>query len=119
KRADVFDLVDYCRQRAVPVAMTPSATPLVTSAALRRLKEAGLHRLAVSLDGADASTHDAFRLVPGSYARTLAILTDARAVGLPVQINVTVGRHNVGQLERLLEIAAEVGACLCSVFFLI
>src|SRR5690606_37562595 len=49
KRADVFELVDYCCARGVAVAMTPSATPLVTRAALERLQAAGLHRLAVSL----------------------------------------------------------------------
>src|SRR5690606_26544481 len=70
KRADVFDLVEYAVTSGVATAMTPSATPLVTASAVRRLRQAGLHRLAVSLDGADAQTHDAFRRVPGSFART-------------------------------------------------
>src|SRR5215469_11274844 len=76
RRADVFDLVNYCRERSIPVAMTPSATPLVTRPAVRSLKDAGLDRLAISLDGADAATHDAFRRVPGSFARTVEIMTD-------------------------------------------
>lgn len=119
KRPDVFDLVEYCRDRNVAVAMTPSATPLVTREALERLKAAGLHRLAVSLDGADAATHDAFRRVAGSYDRTLQIMADCRAIGLPLQVNVTVGRHNLAQLDDLVRLAAEAGACLCSVFFIV
>lgn len=119
KRADVFDLVDYCRARGVAVAMTPSATPLVTRAALRRLKTSGLHRLAVSLDGADAATHDAFRGVAGSFARTQEIMADAKAIELPLQVNVTIGRHNVGQLDAVLELAAGAAACLCSIFFIV
>jgi AdoMet-dependent heme synthase len=119
KRADVFDVVEYCRDGRVPVAMTPSATPLVTYDALQCLKQAGLHRLAISLDGADAQTHDAFRGVGGSYARTLQIMAEAHLVGLPLQINITIARHNVHQLDHLLELAAKVGACLASVFFLV
>src|SRR5262245_9364149 len=61
KRGDVFDLVDHARRQGLAVAMTPSATPLVTQESLVRLKQSGLHRLAVSLDGADAETHDGFR----------------------------------------------------------
>ena len=50
KRRDVFDLIAFAREQKLEVAMTPSATPLVTTSVIRRLKEAGLHRLAVSLD---------------------------------------------------------------------
>lgn len=69
KRPDVHELVAHGVSRGLEVAMTPSATPLVTAEALERLRDAGLHRLAVSLDGVDASTHDAFRGVSGSFFR--------------------------------------------------
>ncbi|WP_428939022.1 TIGR04053 family radical SAM/SPASM domain-containing protein [Fontivita pretiosa] len=119
KRKDVFDLVGYATAGNLPVAMTPSATPLVTREAIARLHRSGLHRLAVSLDAADARTHDAFRGVPGSFRRTLEIIADAHAVGLPVQINTTVGRHNVDQIDQMLELAAELRAVLWSVFFIV
>jgi AdoMet-dependent heme synthase len=119
KRADVFELVDHASSLGLDVAMTPSATPLVTAEAVARLKRAGLHRLAVSLDGADAATHDEFRGVPGSFARTLEVIADARAVGLPVQVNTTVARHNVLQLDAVAEGLAGLGIVLWSVFFLV
>lgn len=117
KRVDVFELIAFARQQNLQVAMTPSATPLVTTSIIRRLKNAGLHRLAVSLDGADATTHDDFRQVVGSFARTLHIIDDARRIGLPVQVNTTVGRHNVGQLARIAGLLAGRGIVLWSVFF--
>jgi radical SAM protein len=119
KRTDVFDLVDYAVGRGVATAMTPSATPLVTREAVGRLKNAGLHRLAVSLDAADAQTHDAFRRVAGSYHRTLDIIADARSCGLPVQVNTTIGRHNVHQLDAMLDLVGQLGAVLWSVFFVV
>jgi radical SAM protein len=119
KRRDVFELIDHAVKTGLEVAMTPSATPLVTRETIVRLKEAGLHRLAVSLDGADAETHDGFRRVKGSFARTLEIIAQATEIGLPVQINTTVARHNVDQLNRIAELLSDFGICLWSVFFLV
>ena len=119
KRPDVFELVEHGVNLGLDMAMTPSATPLVTAEALRRLRDAGLHRLAVSLDGADAATHDAFRGVAGSYQRTLEILAEARRIGLPLQVNTTVTRANVQQLDALAEFLATQAVVLWSVFFLV
>ncbi|HEY8665107.1 MAG TPA: TIGR04053 family radical SAM/SPASM domain-containing protein [Tepidisphaeraceae bacterium] len=119
KRRDIFHLVAYAHQKGIHTAMTPSATPLVTADAIRRLKESGLQRFAVSLDGADAATHDDFRRVNGSFQRTMEIIRDARAAGLPVQINTTVGRHNVGQIDAIAELLAGMDIVLWSVFFLV
>ena len=119
KRPDAFELIAYARAQKLEVAMTPSATPLVTTSVVRRLKEAGLHRLAVSLDGADPHTHDDFRQVEGSFSRTLRIIDDARRLGLPVQVNTTLGRHNVDQIERIAQVLARRGIVLWSVFFIV
>jgi AdoMet-dependent heme synthase len=119
KRADVFDLIAEAGECGLSVAMTPSATPLVTPAVIARLAKAGLHRLAVSLDGADAPVHDGFRRVPGSYQRTLQIIADARRAGLRLQINTTVTRQNVHQLDAIAELLDDMDIVLWSVFFLV
>lgn len=119
KRDDIFDIIAAARQAGLQVALTPSATPLVTREKIQRLKDAGLHRLAVSLDGADADTHDGFRRVAGSFARTFEILHDAQACGLSVQVNTTIARHNVDQVDALAELLAPIGIVLWSVFFLV
>jgi MoaA/NifB/PqqE/SkfB family radical SAM enzyme len=119
KRPDVFDLVDYAAGAGLIVAMTPSATPLVTPDALSRLRQARLHRLAVSLDGADAATHDSFRRVVGSFATTLRIIADAREVGLSVQVNTTIASHNVEQIDAIADLLTPMGIALWSVFFLV
>jgi len=64
KRPDIHELVQYAHQRGVHTSMTPSATPLLTKEAIARLKQGGLARLAVSLDGSTAEIHDAFRRAP-------------------------------------------------------
>lgn len=119
KRGDAYDQVRRAVELGLEAAMTPSATPLVTPEALQRLKDAGLHRLAVSLDGADPPTHDALRGVPGSFDRTLAIMAGARRVGLPLQVNTTITRNNVHQVDTLAAMLAGRGIVLWSVFFLV
>jgi MoaA/NifB/PqqE/SkfB family radical SAM enzyme len=101
------------------VSLTPSGTAAVTEDKLRALKEAGLVRLAVSLDGAGADVHDAFRRVRGSYRNTLRIIERARALGLGLQINTTVCRQTVEELPALADQVIDFGALLWALFFLI
>ncbi|MHC4994518.1 MAG: TIGR04053 family radical SAM/SPASM domain-containing protein [Planctomycetota bacterium] len=119
KRKDVNRLIRHATQAGLVCSMTPSATPLVTPEALEGIQEAGITRLAVSLDGADAETHDAFRGVGGSYARTLNVIDDANAIGLPVQINTTVCKTNMHQIDTLATMLGEKRIVLWSVFFLV
>ena len=119
KRPDLIDLVRHGVRSGLRVALTPSATPLVTPLLLLRLAEAGLSRLAVSVDGIDAASHDGFRGVPGSYARTFSIVHQAPLMGLPTQVNTTVTDRNVADLERIAEQLASAGIALWSVFFLV
>jgi len=119
KREDIFSLVEFAVDKGLQTAMTPSATPLVTCKAIQRLQRAGISRLALSLDAADAETHDAFRGISGSFRRTLEILSEAHSIGVPVQVNTTITRRNVHQVDAMAEMLASLGIVLWSVFFLI
>lgn len=119
KRADIFELVEHGTSLGLEVSITPSATPLVTSAAIRRLAAAGIARLALSIDGPDAASHDVVRGVAGSFCRTLRILADAGSEGIPLQVNTTITSANVDQIDRMAELLAELNIVMWSVFFLV
>ena len=119
KRPDLFDLIGHARAAGVRVSLTPSATPLLTREIVVRLKEAGLAKLAVSLDGASAETHDAFRGLAGSFARTLDAVRWANEIGLPVQINTTFSRRNIADLDTIVALMESLKITLWSVFFLV
>jgi AdoMet-dependent heme synthase len=106
KRSDLFDLIRHAVGRGLQVALTPSATPLATRAALQQAKDAGVSSLGISLDGADAETHDAFRGWEGSFERTMRMLDDARELGFFVQVNTTITRRNVGQVDAIAALLA-------------
>lgn len=119
RRRDVAELVRHGVGRGLSVGMTPSGTAAVTRARLQEVRDAGLGRLAVSLDGPDASSHDAFRRVNGSHRFTMRIIDDARELGLPLQINTTVSRETVRDLPAIAEVVERSGAVLWALFFLI
>lgn len=119
RRRDIVHLVRHGVERGLSVGMTPSGTAAVTRRRLEEVRDAGLARLAVSLDGPDAAAHDAFRRVRGSHRYTMRIVEDARALGLPLQINTTVSRETVLDLPAIAEVAARAGAVLWALFFLI
>src|SRR4051812_33910094 len=119
KRPDMYELVSYCRERGVRASLTPSATPLLTKDAIQRLKGNGLARLAISLDGSTPQLHDNFRKVAGSYDCTLNAVRWARELGLGVQLNTTITRHNLHDLDNLIALMERLDIVLWSVFFLV
>jgi radical SAM protein with 4Fe4S-binding SPASM domain len=119
KRADIYRLIRHGVQLGLDVSITPSATPLVTPEAIAKLREAGIARMAISLDGADAATHDATRGVAGSFDRSLEILTEAGRQGISLQVNTTLTPGNVAQIDRMADLLARHGIAMWSVFFLV
>lgn len=119
KRPDLLSIVQYACRRGVRTSLTPSATPLLTRNAVLQLKSSGLMRLALSLDGSTAELHDGFRGVAGSYKHTLDAVAWCHEAGLPIQINTTVSRYNVADLDNMIQLLSSLRVVLWSVFFLV
>jgi radical SAM protein len=122
KRPDVFHLVRYGFELGLRMAVTPATTSLATPQVIGRLAEAGISRLAVSIDGSNAATHDAFRRVEGSFDCALRILSDCREIGLATQVNTVIGRHNLDNLhdfDYLAALVTRLGVVLWEVFFVV
>jgi radical SAM protein len=119
KRKDVFELIRYAADKGVQVALTPSATPLLTREAIFKLKEAGLVRLGISLDGSTPEIHDAFRGLPGAWARTIQAIEWANEAGIPIQVHSTISRHNATDLDNLCNLFEKLAIVMWNVFFLV
>jgi MoaA/NifB/PqqE/SkfB family radical SAM enzyme len=82
----------------------PEAIPLLTRPALR----AHLLRVAVSLDGPDAKSHDAIR-GRGSFRKVMAALAAGHARALPLRLKFTVTGPSLERLEEMALLAAHLG----------
>lgn len=119
KRSDIFDLTQYGAQIGLPIALSPSGTPLLNPENLQRVKDSGCKAISLSLDGSCPEIHDAFRGVPGSFDWTVRGWKTAQSIGLKLQINTTVTRHNLYDLPRIFALVRDLGAMTWSVFFLV
>jgi AdoMet-dependent heme synthase len=117
-RSDIFQLARYATDKGLRVALATNGT-LVTKDVARMIGDAGVRRVSISLDGADATTHDAFRGIPGAFDAAVHGLRNLKALGMSVQINMTIARHNAHQLPAVLQLARNLGADALHTFLLV
>jgi radical SAM protein len=118
-RPDLLDLVRHGKRAGLRVATIPAATEALTPELVGELRRCGLDQMALSLDYPRAELHDAFRGVPGAFAKTLAAAGWARAAGLPLQINTTVAAETAPYLEEMAALVEDLGVVFWEVFFLV
>jgi heme b synthase len=117
-RPDIFHLLSYAGKKGLVVALATNGT-LIDQGLAARIRVSGADRVSVSLDGADESTHDEFRRLPGSFRSALAGIRALREEGVPIQINVTVAKHNADQLDQMVDLAKRLGAVALHLFLLV
>lgn len=120
KRDDIYDTIAYAKSVGLEPSVTPSATPLLTPEAIRKMKDHGVTRLAISLDHYQREDHDLFRRVPGSFDLTIRAIEAARDNNIPVQINSTVSKRTAPDMPKLAELLSKYeNIVMWSVFFLV
>jgi AdoMet-dependent heme synthase len=119
ERPDIFEIIRHGAEIGLRMTMTPAGTEKMTRAIIKRMKDSGLVRLAVSLDGHDKESHDKFRGVEGSFEWTMNSIRFAHEIGLEVQVNTTVTHFNKDRVRDIAAILAEESITLWSVFFLV
>ena len=118
-RPDIFELAKLAAGLGVHPAMSPSVTPNLDPAAFRRMREAGVRAVSISLDGALAATHEGVRGITGHFEATVEAIRAAVVAGHRVQVNTTVMRENLEQLPEVAALLRGLGAHIWEVFFLV
>ena len=101
------------------MALSPAATPRLVHTDFHRLKEAGVVSLSLSLDGATQETHDRFRGVPHTFERTLQAARAVMEAGIQLQVNTTLAKSTLGELDAFIELMRELKPDVWSVFVLV
>src|SRR5215469_12268833 len=117
-RSDIFQLARYGTDKGLRVALATNGT-MVTKEVAHMIVDAGVKRVSISLDGADAATHDTFRGIPGAFDAAVHGLRNLKALAMSVQINMTIARHNAHQLPDVLQLARKLGADALHTFLLV
>jgi radical SAM protein with 4Fe4S-binding SPASM domain len=117
-RSDIFQLARYATDKGLRVALATNGT-MVTKEVARMIVDSGVKRVSISLDGANASTHDAFRAIPGAFDAAVHGLRNLQTLGMSTQINTTIARHNAHQLPDVLKMARALGTDALHTFLLV
>jgi radical SAM protein with 4Fe4S-binding SPASM domain len=108
-RTDFFEVAGYAVDRGLYVSVATNGT-LLTREMARRLKQAKIHYVEISIDGATATTHDAFRGVPGAFDKAVMGLKNAVAEDLCACIATTATKNNLEEMPAIVMLAEEIGA---------
>jgi AdoMet-dependent heme synthase len=117
-RKDLYEIARYGTDLGFRMVMSPCGK-LMTNESVQKMLDSGIKRISISVDGATAETHDAFRRVPGAFADAMKGIQVAKRNGLEFQINTTITKQNVDELEQILDFAIEVGAVAFNPFLLV
>ena len=117
-RGDIFELIEAAGTSGITSALATNGTLIDTETA-QKIADSQIVRVAVSLDGADAGVHDKQRQMAGAFEKALAGIEQLRRKDIPFQINITLTRHNAGQLEQIYNLAESLGAVAVHIFMLV
>ncbi|MEE8619301.1 MAG: radical SAM protein, partial [Dehalococcoidales bacterium] len=117
-REDLLDVVKYASSKGIRVTIGSNGT-LIDEEIARKMLDVGVMAIAISVDGADAQTHDSFRGVSGTFEQTLKGVEACRIAGLPFQFNMLIRKETLSQLPDMLHLAVDCGANAAEFFDLV
>ena len=117
-RNDIFDIASYGTKIGLRMVMAPNGT-LITKENAQKMKESGIKRISVSLDGSTPQTHDDFRGLKNAFEQSLNGIEIAKQAGIDFQINTTITKTNLEQIPKILKLAEDLGAVAHHIFLLV
>ncbi|NLW80991.1 MAG: heme b synthase [Desulfovibrionales bacterium] len=117
-RPDVYELIRYATDKGLRCVMSPNGT-LITPETGAMMREAGVQRCSISIDGPDAASHDEFRGVQGAFDASMRGIGYLKAAGIEFQINTTVTRANLGSFKQIFDLCQSLGAAAWHIFLLV
>ena len=117
-RDDLFELIGRAGSLGIIPALATNGT-MIDSVVAERIRDSGVMRVSVSLDGATTEVHDKLRQLPGSFEKAIQGIGYLREQKVPFQINMTLTKHNAHQIEDVYYLAKSLGAVAVHIFMLV
>jgi AdoMet-dependent heme synthase len=117
-REDSFEVIEYASHRGLRVVLATNGV-LVDHDKAKTLKKIGVQRASISLDGSNEESHDSFRGLTGAFRGAMAGIEELKRVELPFQINTTITRRNLDEIEDIAELAIRIKAQALHIFLLV
>ena len=102
-----FDLARLIRSKGLRVTVSTNGT-LIDQTAADLLKDIGVTYVGISLDGI-GETHDKFRGRAGTFDKVVDAFSHCVAAGQKVGLRLTLTKHNIQDLDRILDFIEDQG----------
>lgn len=116
-RKDIFEVIDFAKSRGIIPAIASNGV-LIDEFIAREIKRSEVHRVSISIDGAQEKTNDYFR-GDGSFKKALQGVDNLKKNNIPVQINFTVTKFNVNELPSVYELSLNMKVDALHIFMLV
>jgi radical SAM protein with 4Fe4S-binding SPASM domain len=117
-RSDIYELIRYGASKGLKMGLGSNGS-LIDDAAAKKLKEAGIETVSISLDSHIPEQHDEFRGVKGSWEKAVSAIKALRKNGVLVQVNTTLTQQNYDQIDDIISLVESIGVENFHLFFLV
>lgn len=102
------ELIKYSSSKPLCVGLMTNGSCLDERSA-RKLVDAGLKHVNISLDGAEAKTHDRFRGRRGSFARAVDSIRLFKDMGIKVETTSVIHSESEGEIDDIIRLGKSLG----------
>ncbi len=117
-RSDIFELIRYGSKIGLKMGLGSNGS-LIDEATARKLKDAGIATVSISLDSNIPEQHDEFRGVSGAWQKAVEACKALRRNNVLVQVNTTLTQQNYNQIDDIMTLAESIGVENFHLFFLV
>ncbi|MET1128724.1 MAG: TIGR04053 family radical SAM/SPASM domain-containing protein [Thermoproteota archaeon] len=118
-RKDLWDIVSYAKGKGLRVALAPSVTPLLNREAIRKMVDAGVDGVSISLDSPYPDVHDGIRGYRGTWKRTVEVLRELVDTGMHIQVNTLIAKPTVEGLPDMVKLLRKLGVEVWEPFYVV
>ncbi len=117
-RNDIFDIAQYGTDKGLRMCLATNGT-LVTRDVCQEIKRSDIKMVSLSLDGANAQTHDNFRDQQGAFEGTMQAIELFKSHDIPFLINSSFTTRNKDEIPEIYKLVKETGATAWYMFMIV
>ena len=117
-RSDIFELIEYGASKGLKMGLGSNGS-LIDDKIARKIKDAGIATVSISIDSNISSQHDEFRGVAGAWEKAVNACKALRKNNVLVQVNTTLTHENYNQIDNIMALAESIGVENFHLFFLV
>ena len=106
-RKDFYELAKYATDSGIRAVVSTNGT-LITKEAAKKMKDAGIEYVGISLDGG-TDTHNKFRGSPNAFEKAIEGIRNAMDAGLRAGVRFTLNQMNFNDLDEVIDIVVREG----------